>query len=220
MLPDHVTPGDFVFVEVSDTGCGMSSEDRQRMFDPFFTTKVNGRGLGLAAVLGIVRSHSGTIVVYSAPTQGTTIRVLFPALVGRETTGVVPEVTLRQGSGECILVVDDEEHVRAVTAAMLEKLGFRVLTAADGQEGLEVYQADPSAIHLVILDMAMPRMGGAAAFRAIRALNSEARVLLMSGHAEESVAAEVAGRQWSGFMQKPFSVDDLLSKIFTIIDAP
>ncbi len=211
--PD-LAPGDYVCLEVSDDGPGMTEEVRARMFDPFFTTKFAGRGLGLAAVQGIVRGHKGAIRVASEPGRGTTFRVLFPGAGGTAEApavgGAPPAAWRGQGT---VLVADDEEAVRAVTARMLESLGFRVVTAEDGAQAVERLRADPDAFRLVLLDLTMPRLCGEGALQALRGLRPDVRVVLMSGYTEQEVTTRFAGQGLAGFLQKPFPLEALAAKV-------
>ena len=210
-LHDSLAPGLYVHLEVTDTGCGMDAETRGRIFEPFFTTKFTGRGLGLAAVLGIVRAHKGAIKVYSEFGKGTTFKVLFPAL-DMEEKRVQPHAPSLsdnwQGKGT-ILLADDEESLRALGAMMLERLGFTVLTAVDGRDALELYRKRQNEISLVVLDLTMPHMDGAQAFGELRRINPDIRVILASGYSEEDVAARFAGKRLSGVLQKPYSLSKL-----------
>ena len=197
-----------VSLEITDTGSGMNPETKARIFEPFFTTKFTGRGLGLAAVHGIVRGHHGVLEVESEPGRGTTFRLLFPAAKGvadplnKPVEAAVPW----HGSG-WVLVVDDEEPVRQVCSAMLGKLGFTVVQAADGRKGIEVFQADPNRFALVLLDLTMPQPDGRQVFSALRLMRKDIRTVLMSGFNEEEVLSEFAGVRFDGFLQKPFEFD-------------
>ncbi len=209
-LAPQLPGGDYVSMEVTDTGSGMNRATLARLFDPFFTTKFTGRGLGLAAVLGIVRGHRGAIHVASEPGVGTTFRLLFPVAVTPTTTTAEPPVTAPAWRGEgAILVVDDEPTVRAVTARALRTFGFETLVAADGEQGVGVFERESARIRAVLLDLTMPRMNGEAAFTAIRALQPAARVILMSGYSEQDAMSHFAGRGIAGFLQKPYSVTEL-----------
>ena len=204
----ETAPGAHVFVEVADTGCGMDASTLGRIFDPFFSTKLAGRGLGLAAVLGIVRGHRGALAVESAPGRGTSFRVLLPCGDVEAVPTVHPPASAG-ANGRTILLVDDEEDVRVVTAHMLERLGWSVLMARDGHEGVEVFRRHAGSIDAVILDIALPRLRGDRAFHAIRGIRPDARVILMSGYNDEQATRPLADAGLAGFLQKPFSVADL-----------
>ncbi|MBN2702649.1 MAG: PAS domain S-box protein [Pontiellaceae bacterium] len=209
-------PGLYVALEVSDNGSGMDAETLNRIFEPFFTTKFSGRGLGLSAVLGIIRSHGGGLRVYSELGVGTTFKVLFPVVqegsasadllsVGDEE---VADLSWR-GHGT-VLLVDDEETVRSVCCRKLNRLGFDVLTADNGLDGVALYREKRDEIDLVILDLTMPKMGGEEAFRELRAINPEVKVVLSSGYTRMDVISRFSGKKISGFLRKPFTMGELL----------
>jgi PAS domain S-box-containing protein len=204
-IGQDIAPGEFVFAEIADTGCGMDQKTLARIFDPFFTTKVTGRGLGLAAVLGIVRSHRGAIAVESSPGAGTRFRLLLPAVAGapsdRQISGTALKTSIASGT---ILVVDDDDGVRTVARLSLERAGFRVVAACDGEEGVALLQARGGEFDAVLLDMTMPRMSGAEACRLIKQLQPQLPIVLTSGYTEPDAGTRFRD-DIAGFLQKPFT---------------
>jgi PAS domain S-box-containing protein len=198
--------GLYVYLEVTDTGSGMNAETQARIFDPFFSTKFTGRGLGLPVVLGIARGHRGAIRIQSAPGKGSSFRVLLPAsasAVAQSEVGMTEAQNRWRGQG-LVLLADDEPAVRAVGQAMLERLGFTVLSATDGREAVERFREHTEEIVCVLLDLVMPRLDGEAAFREIRAIRPDARVLLTSGYSEQEISERFAEAGIAGFLEKPF----------------
>lgn len=205
-------PGQYASLEVSDTGIGMNADTLDRIFDPFFSTKFSGRGLGLAAVLGIVRAHSGAISVESRPDGGTRFRVLIPEcrepLPPRRAAHPAPA----GAAARCVLVVDDQPMIRRLISEFLESAGFTVRTATDGRAAVDLLKQEPSGIDLVVLDMLMPEMGGAEALPELRALRPGLPVLLLSGFYDAALPSETR-EEGVAFLPKPFRTSELLRTV-------
>ena len=212
-------PGDYVRVSVQDTGTGMDAATCLRVFEPFFTTKERGRGtgLGLASAYAIVENHGGTIEVTSELGAGSTFSLHLPASKKRVALPNAEVPTPRPGT-ETVLLVDDEPAVRRSTALMLEELGYRVITAGDGQEALRRFDETPDGIAVVILDMIMPGMGGAEAFERLRGRAGELRILLSSGYSQDARAEALLKLGPTSFLQKPFRLEALSHKLREMID--
>jgi signal transduction histidine kinase/ActR/RegA family two-component response regulator len=208
------TPGTYSTFEVSDDGTGMDEKTLARIFDPFFTTKFLGRGLGLAAVQGIVRRHRGGLTVESTPGKGTTFRIYFPAADAKAPAHEPePEMVASGPSRATVLVVDDEEIVRRTASALLTRHGYSVLTAENGKAAAEVYSRHYDRINLVLLDMTMPVMDGEAALRELKAIRGDVKVILSSGFNEAEAVRRFAGAGLAGFIQKPYTTGRLMEKI-------
>lgn len=212
-------PGKYVRISIADTGVGMDEATRQRIFEPFFTTREMGRGtgLGLASVYGIVKNHGGYIDVESQQGKGATFTLYLPAsekkLAGKEAARAEK---VQHGAGT-ILLVDDNPMIIDVGRDMLSCLGYLVLTAGGGGEAISVYQANRDRVDLVMLDMVMPGMGGDETFNRLKEINPEIRVLLLSGYSIDGQARQILKRGCKGFLQKPFGIAELSTKISSIL---
>jgi len=213
-LDENLAEGLYTYLEVADTGHGMDEATKAKLFDPFFTTKFTGRGLGMSAVLGIVRGHKGGVKVYSEPGRGTTIKLLFPAVQDSLPEDMHEEAGEGKWQGQgTVLLVDDDETVRAIGKQMLERLGFDVLLANDGSQGVAAYREHTAEIDCVLLDLTMPHMDGEETFREMRRIDAGVRVVLSSGYNEQDVTQRFAGKGLAGFIQKPYTLEPLRAAI-------
>ena len=216
-IDDRLPEGPYLVLEVADTGCGIDRDIIPKIFDPFFTTKFTGRGLGMAAVLGIVRGHKGAIKIYSEKGKGSTFRLLFPCLsVAADQQDQFAAEGLWHGSGT-VLLADDEPTIRGLGQEMLEVLGFSVLTACDGRDAIEVYTRNRDEIVCVLLDLTMPELDGEQTFRALRVLKPDLKVIMSSGYNEQEVTQKFVGKGLSGFIQKPYKMVEMSRKLQEIL---
>ena len=223
VLDEPLPEGLYIYLEVADTGCGMDAKTIDKIFDPFFSTKFTGRGLGMSVVLGIVRGHKGAIKIHSEVGKGTTFRILFPVseLPGNGIAKRKKDES--EGDDWCgggtVLLIDDEEMIRAVCKRMLKVMGFSVVMAQDGREALKVFGEHADEIVCVLLDLTMPHMDGEEAFREMQRLDPGVKVILCSGYNEQEATQRFAGKGLAGFLQKPYSMAELRQKLMDVLPA-
>jgi len=211
--------GSFVVLSVADTGSGMDKKTREKIFEPFFTTKEEGKGtgLGLAMVYGVIKNHGGFVRVQSEPGVGSKFKIYLPASgLSKEKERSTPEMP--RGGSELLLVVDDEEAIRALTKEMLETFGYKVMLAENGQEAVRLFEKHRDEIDLVILDMVMPKMGGRETFFRLKEISADVTALLSTGYSQSGKAQEILDGGFMGFLQKPYKLADLLSTVRNTLD--
>lgn len=227
LVDDKPAPGSYVFLEVRDNGCGMDDDTLKRLFDPFFTTKFTGRGLGMSAVMGIMRTHSGALCVESEPGKGTTFRVLFPipesarpAELQEADRPSLPETctVLKGPLSGVVLVVDDERSVLNVCSKMVTLCGFTAITACDGVDAVEKFREKSDEIVAVLMDLTMPNMDGITAMSEILVIRPDARVILSSGFNEEELSERITGQVPAGFIRKPYSMKVLETELRRVVN--
>ncbi|TGU74119.1 response regulator [Geomonas terrae] len=224
----EIPHGPYVRLQVSDTGCGMTEETQRRIFEPFFSTKFTGRGLGMSAIMGIIKSHKGALQLFSTPGSGTTFKVYFPvSAVSGEKTPRRDDASLAPGPREplngTVLLVDDEPELRSVGTVLLTALGCRVVTACNGREALEVYRDREGDIDLVVMDLTMPEMDGLEAYHELRKKNLSLPVLFCSGYGKKEVSPFIDRDRRAAFMAKPYRMDllhEMLAKLWQVDRIP
>jgi CheY-like chemotaxis protein len=222
-LGESIPAGSYLCLEVTDTGCGMDKETKRRIFEPFYTTKFTGRGLGMSAVLGILKAHKGVLQLFSQTGKGSTIKVCLPLPISEPAA----DETLNQataplpwlGSGT-ILLVEDEEQVRVIAKIMLEMFGFTVLEAVNGREGLELYGEYGANITLVITDIGMPVMDGYEMFRELKKFNPSLPIIISSGFSDYEVASRIDCGDIAGLISKPYSENQLREVLKSVVEGP
>jgi PAS domain S-box-containing protein len=215
---EPAAPGRYVAIQVEDNGCGMEDAVKSHIFDPFFTTKFTGRGLGLAAALGIVRGHKGSIRIETATGRGTMFEVLLPAGAEQKVEEKVPESQRELRGAGSVLVVDDEDLVLKLATATLTHFGYRVLQATNGREAVNVFREQSADISLVLLDMMMPVMGGEEALEEIRKIRPGVPVVGSSGYSEKTAKERFGGQGLAAFLQKPYSARVLADRVKQVIE--
>jgi len=216
---ETLPPGEYVWLEVRDTGKGMDEATQARMFDPFFSTKEQGRGLGLGAVLGIIRGHKGGIWVQSSPGEGTLVRVAFPAVprpgAAADSSGPRAATLERMTGG--VLVVDDDDAVRRINSQLLKRMGLRTFVASDGEEAMRLYALHGDEIDCVLLDLTMPGMDGVATLEALRRQNPAIKAVLCTGYGEQVASEHFRNLGLAGFVQKPFQIAELRAVLESVL---
>lgn len=210
-LAGDIKPGRYVFMEISDNGSGMDEDTQKKIFDPFFSTKFIGRGLGLAAVLGIIRGHNGGIKVTSTSDRGTSIKVFFPETSKTAAKDIKTENNTKNWHSKgTILIADDEESIRRFAGAVMEKTGFRIITAVDGDDSIRTFKENRKNIDIVLLDMTMPGKNGIEVFNAIKKVVPGIKVILSSGYSQQDTIKRFTAKGLAGFLQKPYHPEELI----------
>jgi CheY-like chemotaxis protein/two-component sensor histidine kinase len=215
--PD-LEPGDYVVLSVTDTGCGIPRNNMNKIYEPFFTTKTSGSGLGLSVVYGIVKQHKGFINVYSEPDKGTTFKVYIPSIgeAGVE-NGDAVEISIK-GGDETILIVEDDEDMRKIVSEILQSLGYNIIIASNGEEGLEIFTERHDEIDFVILDVVMPKLGGREVYEGIKKIKPDVACLFVTGYSLNGSHTDFILEEGIEVLQKPYSFEDIAVKIRGALD--
>ncbi len=213
--------GLYIFIEVTDTGCGMDQETLDRLFEPFFTTKFTGRGLGMSAVLGIVNGHKGILKVSSERGKGTTFRILLPSSsdCDEDDPHEAPSSSGIRASNAHVLLVEDEDSVRTLGQKMLERIGFLVTSVSDGRQALEVYGRQGQKIDLVVLDLTMPNMDGKETLHELKRIDPDVKIVMASGYSNHEIKTRLAGQDIMGFIQKPYTLAQLKERLYPLFES-
>ncbi|MFZ4855676.1 MAG: PAS domain S-box protein [Desulfuromonadaceae bacterium] len=215
-----IPAGRYICFEVTDNGCGMDDDTRRKIFEPFYTTKFTGRGLGMSAVLGIIKAHNGALQFESQPGQGTTFKVYLPAQLSKSEAEESRQNAVSaswHGSGT-ILLAEDEVQVKSIAIALLQKLGFNVIDAANGKEALELYQQNAADITMVVTDMGMPVMNGYELFYKLKKLNPKLPIIISSGFGEGDIASKIPREEIAGLINKPYNFDHLRDVLKGVVE--
>jgi CheY-like chemotaxis protein len=217
-----IQPGGYICLDVSDNGCGMDEETQKRIFEPFFTTKFTGRGLGMSAIHGIIKSHDGALQLTSTPGVGTTFKVFFPVPKATDNAEVTLNTTVQiEEAGGTILLVEDEELLLIMGKELLDAMGFSAMTALNGSEALEIYRERGREIDVILMDLIMPVMGGIEAYHELRKLNPTVPIIICSGYGVESVENVIGNDPHAGFVHKPYKPDelrDMLARMMGVVN--
>jgi len=219
-MGNTIPAGEYACLDVSDTGCGIDKDAEKRIFEPFYTTKATGRGLGMSAILGIVKLHDGALQLSSSPGIGTTIKIYFPlpdkvcVIETSQSAGFVPSAR----ANGAVLLVDDEAALRVIGSALLKAMGFSAITAANGREALEIYSLHKNEVDLVLMDLNMPVMGGIDAYRLLREMSPSIPVVICSGYSVEGIMEEIDSDEYAAVVQKPYKPDQLQNTLITLLD--
>ncbi|MBF0224486.1 MAG: response regulator [Desulfobacterales bacterium] len=217
-IDDNLSSGLYAYIQVSDTGCGMSKETIEKIFDPFFTTKFTGRGLGLPVMLGIVRIHKGAIEVKSKINEGSIFRVLFPAVEHESTQKEKHDKPIFQKiNKKTILIIDDEESILSLAEEILKENGYEAIIADEAAKGIEILAKNKDKVDIVILDFTMPKMNGCEALKELKQVKNNIKIILSSGYNKDDIAKKIDLQELTGFLHKPYTSEELINELYKAI---